>query len=291
VSYRVRVEHISRYHYANDVQSSFNEARITPLTTPWQLVLESRVEVAPDAVLHSYVDYWGSVVHAFDLHRAHRDLTVTGRSVVETQPPGTPNPHLTGAAPGSEVERSWSELGESKLRDSFSEFLSATRYVPPDPRINEIAEQIKIGRAPMEATLEALGWVREELTYVPGTTGVHTSAIEAWDGRAGVCQDFAHLMLAVLRAMGLPSRYCSGYVHPERDADLGATVEGESHAWIEVWTGDWHSFDPTAGKPTGEHHVLVARGRDYSDVSPIRGIFHGGPTASLDVTVRMTRLA
>src|SRR5581483_704123 len=109
----------------------------------------------------------------------------------------------------------------------------------------------------------------------------------------GVCQDFAHLTLALLRAMGLPARYCSGYVHPNGsgDARLGETVEGESHAWIDVWTGEWQGFDPTAGIPVGAHHVLVARGRDYADVPPIKGIFHGGPTARLDVTVSLTRLA
>jgi transglutaminase-like putative cysteine protease len=163
--------------------------------------------------------------------------------------------------------------------------------VPYDARIAEVAEQLKDGRSPLDATLEAIGWVRAALTYVPGTTGVHTSAVEAWEGGEGVCQDFAHLTLSVLRAMGLPARYCSGYVHPERDADLGATVEGQSHAWIEAWTGDWRALDPTAGKTTEEHHVLVARGRDYADVAPVKGIFHGGPTASLDVTVSLTRLA
>jgi transglutaminase-like putative cysteine protease len=292
VSYRVRVEHISRYHYANDVHSSFNEARITPLTTPWQLVLESRVEVAPDAGLHSYVDYWGSLVHVFDIQRPHRDLTVTGRSVVETSPPGSPPPYAPGwieAAP--DAERTWEELHDQRLRDTFAEFLFPTRYVPPDPRIHSVAADLRSGHSPLDAAVEALGWVGDELTYVPGTTGVHTSAIEAWDGGAGVCQDFAHLTLAVLRSMGLPSRYCSGYVHPEHDADLGATVHGEGHAWIEVWTGDWHPFDPTEGKPTSEHHVLVARGRDYADVAPLKGIFHGGPTASLEVAVTLTRLA
>ena len=116
-----------------------------------------------------------------------------------------------------------------------------------------------------------MSWVRDQLTYVPGTTGVHTSAVEAWEGGEGVCQDFAHLTLAVLRSMGLPGRYCSGYVHPDGDADLGATLEGESHAWIEVWSGDWQPFDPTAGNAIAEHHVLVARGRDYADVAPVRG--------------------
>jgi transglutaminase-like putative cysteine protease len=287
----MRVEHTSRYHYANDVQSSFNEARITPLTTATQLVLESRVEVAPDATLHSYADYWGSRVHAFDIHRPHRDLTVTGRSVVESRPtgpsPGAGSSHDEALLKGLK----WSELGDLAFRDSFSEFLSTTRYVPTDSRVQEVAGDLRDTRSPYDAALAAIGWVRDELTYVPGTTGVHTSAIEAWEGGEGVCQDFAHLTLAVLRGMGLPGRYCSGYVHPEQDADLGATVEGQSHAWIEVWTGDWLALDPTAGKATGEHHVLVARGRDYADVAPVRGIFHGGPTASLDVTVSLTRLA
>jgi transglutaminase-like putative cysteine protease len=290
MTYRVRVEHISRYHYSNEVQSSFNEARITPLTTPTQLVLESRVEVAPDAILQPYIDYWGSVVYAFDIHRPHRDLTVIGRSVVETGPSGVFG-SAAHAPPGSADARSWAELSDYRLRDSFDEFLSPTRHVPLDSRLAEVACELRYNRSPLESADAAVEWVRRHLTYVPGTTGVHTSAIEAWQGGEGVCQDFAHLTLAVLRAMGLPGRYCSGYVHPERDADLGATVEGESHAWIEVWTGDWHAIDPTAGTPTGEHHVLVARGRDYADVSPVKGIFHGGPTARLDVTVGLTRLA
>jgi len=285
MTYRMRVEHTSTYHYANEVQSSFNEARITPLTTPYQLVLESQVHVQPETTLQPYVDYWGSVVHAFDLQRPHRALTVVGRSVVETDGPG----------PGSSIEPSppatWATLGDEALRDSFSEFLSPTPHVPADARLGDIAAVLKDRREPGDAALAAVGWVHDTLTYVPGTTGVHTSAIEAWDGGMGVCQDFAHLTLAVLRAMGLPGRYCSGYVHPDGDAEVGATVEGESHAWVEAWSGDWVSLDPTAGKNTGPHHVLVARGRDYADVAPLRGIFHGGPTASLEVAVRLTRLA
>jgi transglutaminase-like putative cysteine protease len=139
--------------------------------------------------------------------------------------------------------------------------------------------------------LAAVAWVRDQLTYVPGTTGVHTSAIEAWNGGEGVCQDFAHLTLALVRAMGVPARYCSGYMHPNGDADIGATVEGESHAWLEVWTGDWEALDPTAGRRIDTHHVLVARGRDYADVPPVKGIFQGGPTTSLEVGVSLTRLA
>jgi transglutaminase-like putative cysteine protease len=280
VTNRVRVEHTSVYEYVNIVHSSFNEARITPLTTPSQLVLESRVEVEPPTPLQAYVDYWGTVVHAFDLQQPHDTLKVVGRSIVETDPP-LPAPRDTD----------WEELRDGSLQDRFSEFLAPTVQVPADPRLTDTAELILDHHRPTDAVLAAIEWVRSELTYVPGTTGVHTSAMEAWEGGEGVCQDFAHLTLALLRAMGLPARYCSGYVHPDGDARLGAKVEGESHAWLEVWTGDWQGFDPTAGKRIGDHHVLVARGRDYTDVTPIKGIFHGGPTARLQVTVSLTRLA
>jgi transglutaminase-like putative cysteine protease len=267
------------YEYVNVVHSSFNEARVTPLTTLSQLVLESRLEVQPVAPLQGYVDYWGTVVHAFDLHQPHQVLTVIGRSVVETNTP-VEVPATIG----------WSDLVEPKLRDEFAEFLAPTVQVPADSRLVAIAHELLSRNPPAQAALAAIEWVREQLTYVSGTTGVHTSAIEAWEGGMGVCQDFAHLTLGLLRSMGLPARYCSGYVHPNGDAQIGSTVEGESHAWIEVWTGDWSGYDPTAGKPIGDHHVLVARGRDYADVPPIKGIFHGGPTAKLDVTVSLTRM-
>jgi transglutaminase-like putative cysteine protease len=280
VTRRTRVEHTSVYSYVNVVHSSFNEARITPLTTPDQLVLESRVVVQPDTPMYSYVDYWGSVVNAFDLQQPHRELAVIGRSVVENSPPPTRDSDL-----------GWEDLKDAGLRDTFAEFLAPTGQVPADDRLTTTAHELLDNESPAQAALAAIEWVRNQLRYMPGTTGVHTSAIEAWDGGEGVCQDFAHLTLALVRAMGLPARYCSGYVHPDGEGDLGETVDGESHAWLEVWTGDWTGFDPTAGKPVGDQHVLVARGRDYADVPPLKGIFHGGPTARLDVNVSLTRLA
>jgi transglutaminase-like putative cysteine protease len=280
VSYRIRVEHYSRYRYANTVHSSFNEARITPLTTPWQLVLESRVQVDPAVSLTGYVDYWGTVVHSFELHQPHDELTVLGRSVVETAP-----------QPEAEHSLSWVELHDEKVRDHFAELLAPTTQVPTDGRLKETARKLIDECSPASVGLAAVRWATEQLRYVPGTTGVHTSAIEAWNGGEGVCQDFAHLTLALLRTIGVPCRYCSGYLHPEGDAEVGSTVSGESHAWLEAWTGDWTALDPTAGSATGERHVLVARGRDYADVPPIKGIFHGGPTSRLDVTVSLTRLA
>jgi transglutaminase-like putative cysteine protease len=281
MSLRIRVEHRSRYRYATPVDSSFNELRITPLTTPRQAVLDSRLQVSPPVDLYPYVDYWGSVVYAFDLHEAHDELTIVGRSLVETFPFDRPtHPPLK-----------WGALPDRRVLDRYAELLSPTRYVPVDPRLAVIAEELKVRSSPPETVAAALAWVRDQLKYVPGTTGVHTSALEAWNGGVGVCQDFAHLSLAVIRAMGLPARYCSGYMYPAQEVEVGETEQGESHAWIEVWSGDWLAVDPTAGNPVDGRYVLVARGRDYADVAPVKGIFHGGPTAQLDVEVSLTRTA
>jgi transglutaminase-like putative cysteine protease len=281
VTWRIRVEHHSRYEYANVVHSSYNEARITPMTTPSQLVLEAWVEVEPAHQPFRYLDYWGSVVHAFDVLQPHRDMEVVGRSVVETSAPASPGRHL-----------SWEELEGEPVRDDFSELLAQTRQVPTDHRLLDVAQQLRAAHPPAVAGEAAMAWVRDQLAYVPGTTAVHTSAIEAWEGGEGVCQDFAHLALAVVRTMGIPARYCSGYLYPNADTGIGPTLEGQSHAWIEIWTGDWQALDPTVGEPVADdRHVLVARGRDYADVSPVKGIYHGGHTARLDVAVQLTRLA
>ena len=280
MSNRITVEHVSTYRYANPVYSSFNEVRVAPMTTPWQTVLDSRVEVGPYTPLQSYVDYWGSVVQAFDLHQPHDELTIRSRSVVETTP--------QVSAPAT---ISWEELQDPRVDDVFAELLAATPRVPIDPRLANAASELTFGLSPRDVPAAVADWVREQLRYVPGTTGVHTSALEAWAGGEGVCQDFAHLALAMVRTMGIPGRYCSGYMHPDREADIGEAVEGESHAWIEIWTGGWNAIDPTAGRPIDAHYVLVARGRDYADVCPVKGIFHGGPTSDLEVTVTITRTA
>ena len=124
-----------------------------------------------------------------------------------------------------------------------------------------------------------------------GATGVRTNAQEAWDQGQGVCQDLAHVTVALLRAAGLPARYVSGYLHADPSAEPGVSAVGESHAWVEYWTGSWHAVDPTTNAAVEERHVVVARGRDYADIPPLKGIYHGAPGGALKVTVEVTRLA
>jgi transglutaminase-like putative cysteine protease len=155
----------------------------------------------------------------------------------------------------------------------------------------EATRSLVDGVEPCAAAEAVALWVRENVAYVPGSTGVQTSAQEAWDLRKGVCQDIAHLTVGLLRAHGIPARYVSGYLHPKVEAEIGETVAGQSHAWVEWWCGDWVGHDPTNGVTVGPRHVTVARGRDYDDVPPLKGVYHGAPSQHLGVTVEIPRLA
>ena len=276
----MRVVHTTGYDYATPVTSSYNEARLTPRNDARQNVILNRVETSPSTRAYRYTDYWGTVVTSFDLHAPHTGLEVIGSSVVETEPTVHP-----------ETEVGWEELAEDSVLDRFTEMLSPTTFAPADKSLRKAARKLVKGLTPAEAVRAAASWVHDEMSYVPGTTGVHTSAVEAWEEKQGVCQDYAHLTLVLLRAVGIPARYVSGYLHPQRDAQVGATVQGQSHAWVEAWTGGWWGYDPTNDVEVNEQHVAVAFGRDYADVPPLKGIYSGGGSTDLDVVVEVTRLA
>ena len=278
--WRVRVVHSTGYAYESPVTASFNEARLTPRSDNRQNVILSRVETVPATRSYRYLDYWGTAVTAFDLHAPHTELEVTASSVVETDKPEPPVEKVT-----------WDELESEAVVDKFDEVLSPTHYTPRSSRLRRVGERIAKYNDPQDAVIAAADWVNSELDYVPGTTGVHSSALDALREGKGVCQDFAHLTLAVLRGIGIPSRYVSGYLHPQRKAPIGETVDGQSHAWIQAWTGGWWNFDPTNDKEINEQYVSVGVGRDYADVTPLKGIYSGGGSTDLDVVVEITRLA
>jgi transglutaminase-like putative cysteine protease len=280
VNWRVRVVHTTGYRYESPVTQSYNEARLTPRSDRRQNLVVSRIETTPATRSYRYTDYWGTAVTAFDLHAPHTELKIVSSAVVET---GEASPPVNGA--------SWAELRSSTVVDRFAEFLEWTGYVPRNRELAGIARTFRTGRKPVEAVLAASEWVHDKLTYQRGTTGVHSSAVDAWAAREGVCQDYAHLTLALLRAIGIPSRYVSGYLHTKPNARIGETVRGESHAWIEAWTGGWWGFDPTNDIEIGPRHIWVAMARDYADVSPLKGTYSGGAASAIEVSVDVTRLA
>jgi len=278
--WRLRVVHSTGYAYKSPVTASFNEARLTPRSDSRQNVILNRVETVPATRSYRYIDYWGTAVTAFDLHAPHTELEVTSSSVVETD---------SGERPDKEVD--WEELASERVIDRFDEVLTATHYTPASKRIARVGKRITRDHSPQEAVLAAAQWVRSELDYVPGTTGVHSSGLDALREGKGVCQDFAHLTLILLRSMGIPARYVSGYLHPKRKAVIGDTIDGQSHAWVQAWTGGWWDYDPTNDSEITEQYVSVGVGRDYADVTPLKGIYSGEGSTDLDVVVEITRLA
>jgi transglutaminase-like putative cysteine protease len=284
MGWRLRVTHTTEVRYTGPARASFNEVRMTPLTLPSQVTLESRVSAGTVSAgtgvpVWTYCDYWGTFVSVFDIGEPHESLTIRAQATVETG---------TTTAPEAPV-LSWPELRAQATAGRLLEFLLPTPLttMTPDPAASGAAP----GADPAQTAEEIAARVRAQVRYMAGATGVRTDAQEAWDQGQGVCQDMAHVTVALLRAAGLPARYVSGYLHADPSAEPGQTAVGESHAWVEYWAGSWRPLDPTSGAPVRERHVVVARGRDYADVSPLKGIYHGAPASPQEVTVEVTRLA
>ncbi len=275
MSWRLSVTHSTSFFYESEVSASFNEARMTPVNTPDQFVISHELKVNPFSTIFSYTDYFGTAVKSFDVQTPHTYLEIVSQSLVETKVPEVGN-----------LNASWDDLMDEALSDDLREYLAYTALVNPISTDFEL----RLQKTPLDAVQFLNAAMRKQITYAPGSTSVYSPASEAWEKRAGVCQDFTHASLSILRSAGIPARYVSGYLY-NGSGEIGEEVVGESHSWVEAWVGHWLPFDPTNGNPVAEDHVLVARGRDYHDVSPLKGIFSGGRSRKIEVTVSLTRIA
>ncbi|MDA8277815.1 MAG: transglutaminase family protein [Actinomycetota bacterium] len=282
MKWRLEIIHTTKYTYDDDVFSSYNEVRMTPKNTSNQLLLSSSIAVSPRASLYNYSDYFGTSVTYFDLHRRHNNLDITSLSHVELEDPRGRGVRLTPAA----------MIGDD-FRDAFSEYLATTTYTEIP---KEIAEATYDSVASLDLIEDRIAvvmdFVKANLAYRSGITKVSSSAKEALGVGFGVCQDFAHVAIALLRSIGVPARYVSGYLYPNTDPQIGESSTGESHAWVEAFVGEWIGMDPSNGVDRiNKLYVTVAKGRDYNDVTPFRGIYFGGQSSPPIVTVTMTRRA
>ncbi|WP_061962396.1 transglutaminase family protein [Demequina flava] len=275
----MRIEHSTQFEYAADIGSSYNEARVTPAWLPRQRVLDSKVSISPVSWRSTYRDYWECDVTVFEVLQPHHSLRVNANSVVE----------VISSAPREE-KTDWSTLEGDKLRDLLCEYLENSATTTPPEAMVEFARDAATKLSPDSTARAVCERLHSEVKYVSGVTSVHSAARDAWDARSGVCQDMAQLAIGTLRAVGIPARYVSGYLHPSRDASIGETVEGESHAWLEWWTGEWTGFDPTNDREVGDHHVIVGRAREYRDIPPLMGVV-AGATENLNVSVKVTQIA
>ena len=277
---RYRVTHTSTYVYTGPVSASHNEVRMTPLTEEGQATLESRLRIRPLTWSHSYRDYFGTQVTALETSGVHEALELEAISTVERYPVD----RVLGPA-------TWGALNERSCRDHCFEYLERRRHteLPEDVLASFSAAADGLGpEASVDAVLAA---VRGHLEYQAGVTVATTVAAEAWAEGKGVCQDFVHATLGGLRHLGIPARYVSGYLMPDADAPLGQPVTSESHAWVEWYDAQaWRAVDPTNDLPVSLGHIAVARGRDYEDVAPFKGVYLGDQDADLTVAVTITRL-
>jgi transglutaminase-like putative cysteine protease len=295
----LHVTHETRYEYSPAVETAQHLAHLKPLATASQRLVSHKLAIEPPPAQRSEVpDVYGNTRAFFALEATHDSLVVTAESVVET---GAPQ-----LAPGIARELPWEAVRErfryrkDATFDPASEFVFPSPYVP---RHDDFASYARASFAPERPTFDVAMDLTERMyrdfAYDADSTEINTPAVEALAQRKGVCQDFAHIMIACFRAMGLPARYVSGYLltqpPPGQPRLVGADA---SHAWVSVYlpgegdgpesTGGWADFDPTNGRQPGEDYVALAIGRDYSDVSPMRGVLHGGArhTLKVGVTVR-----
>ncbi|MEN9736973.1 MAG: hypothetical protein RJA26_206 [Actinomycetota bacterium] len=279
---RYKISHKTGFRYSQPVVASYNEVRMLPVRDESQVVFSSHLEISPRPASHEYQDYFGTRVVMFEILEEHKELEITSTTVVELRASAAARGDLSWDQLSAAIERSL------ELKDAAT--IAKRTAVPAD--LSKQAKKIAAASAtPAEAAEAICELIHSSMKYQFGVTGVQSNAAEAWSKKIGVCQDFTHLALGALRSAGIPARYVSGYLHPQLEPRIGQAVVGESHAWVEWYDGEWVANDPTNNLTFPDRHVVVARGRDYDDVPPLRGVFAGLGESELFVQVEITREA
>lgn len=281
---RYRATHLTRYLYEQPVSQCLSEARLTPRELPYQHLVHSAVCVDPaPEVMERRTDYYGNEVLAFSIFRTHDSFVTTSSSLVDVLPDTRPVP------PELSWEKARAHLVEHDDTDSLAayEFTFDSPYVAAAPELADYARPtFTPGRPIVEAVKELSHRIHEEFLYRPRSTTIDMPLIEVLSKRQGVCQDFTHVMIGALRSLQLSARYVSGYLKS------GGTYQGAeaSHAWVSVFIPGygWLDLDPTNDMIPGQGHVTLALGRDYGDVTPVKGIALGGGGQTVEVEVRVT---
>lgn len=281
-----QVRHITRYSYALPVTTTHSELRLTPRELPWQHLVRSSITLEPQfETMRGFRDYFGNAARYCSILTPHHELTITGESIVEVQ---ETHPLIPAATPAWEQVRAAVHAFDDPVAMPAFEFAAESRYVQWTADIADYARQSLTAQRPiLEAISELSGRVHRDFKYKPESTDIDTSVEDVFRNRRGVCQDFAHLLIAMLRAHGLPARYVSGYL---RSGSIGAEA---SHAWVGVFVPGhgWVDLDPTNDVIVATNHITLAWGRDYADVTPVKGINLGGGDHTIEVEVRVDPLA
>lgn len=288
---RYAVRHETHYIYAAPVDLGAHVLRLTPLDADGQRVLRQNLTIdpPPDQFV-AFMDHFGNAVHHVAVEAIHDRFSVTLEAEVEV-----------ARAPVASAGPPWEEIAAAMKGDGFPPWPGIAEFTYPSPlaaldddATGYAAQSFAAGRPIVEALADLTARIHRDFAYTPDVTTVSTRVSEIVATRRGVCQDFSHLMIAGLRGLGLPARYVSGYIRTVPPEEGPHRQGGDaSHAWVSAWCGEilgWVAFDPTNDLVVGNEHVVVAYGRDFSDVTPLRGVILGGGDHSLAVNVRLSAL-
>jgi len=279
------VRHFTRFRYSQPVWQSAMELRMQPRSENTQRCFTFQLSISPQARVFSYQDHFGNLVHHFDVPGQHRQLTITADALVDVE---TPAPLPESLGPGA-----WDELDAMIDREDYWDMLMPSGFACTSPELEELTKAVGVvergGREPLELLTTLNSKLYQYFSYVKSSSGVNSAIEDAIRSRQGVCQDFAHTMITIVRNLRIPCRYVSGYLHRD-PGHADRSDEGATHAWVEALLPHvgWVGFDPTNNLIVGGRHIRTAIGRDYADVSPTVGTMKGSAETELQVRVRVT---
>ena len=279
---RLAVFHRTTFNYGMPVTQSVNTLHLEPRTFPYQKTISALIRVIPATRVRRFTDLFQNITHHFELPGAHTKLEIESRIRVHNLPLDISQASRQATLDGYQ---------DSSIREQIWPYLQESRWVSRHPEVwRQALDVIGSLTAIFEQSLALMQWIHREFTYQSGVTNVHTHLEEAFQMRRGVCQDFTHVMLGLCRSVGIPARYASGYLYNgPRDTLVGAQA---SHAWAEVYlpAAGWIGFDPTNNTLADERYVKVSVGRDYEDVAPVRGSYHGSGLCRMEVQVEVEKI-
>lgn len=277
---KFKIQHTTRYLYEDAVRDSANQIMLYPILDQFQDVLQQNIQVTGNPLIHKHIDYFGNQVGTFTYAHPHRELIIDSQLMVLTKTRTLPEDTTP-------AENQWKELKDFKTRLEFIDFLRQDNFVAlPDIQVLIEGERSK-DSTPLQSAKYFNEYIYTSFEYRKGITTVETTPDEIWKLKSGVCQDFAHILLVMLRQLGIPARYVSGYICPKKNGMRG---EGATHAWVEAYIPfyGWLGLDPTNNCLVNETHVRLAVGKNFSDCSPVKGTYRGTSEHTLDVTVSVS---
>ncbi|GAC1354644.1 MAG: transglutaminase family protein [Herpetosiphon sp.] len=276
------VRHTTRFRYSMPIRESVMEVHMQPRRDGEQHCLSFELSTTPKARITATRDYLGNIVHHFDIPGEHTELTITAQSTVSIVP---------RTLPPSLAANTWAELDALVADGDFTEALMPSHFARPSALLVALGDEMGVRRRddPLRLLRELNSRLHATLTYLPHSTRVDSQIDDALKLRSGVCQDYAHIMIALVRGLGIPCRYVSGYLY-RTIAGADRVGADATHAWVEALLPGlgWIGFDPTNNAVAGERHIRVAVGRDYADVPPTRGVYKGKAVTDLGVGVQIS---